>query len=448
MDLYFASGESPQYLRALADIGVRHVSISYYEWERRHSSNQGIELLRQFIPEEFSIVLTSGIAKKEGLDYPAFCRSYIEFCERNAEDAIIYDLDSQDCPLQLRRETRKHLTFFPNVVVFPMEDETHLDLAGEYERIGVNANAAKSIPTNELRRLPATLYGSNITNPKVLGGARFAATTSMAWLSGRRYGELWLFVRGQLRHFKADQVQRAVRAYSDDIVALGGDPELCARADKTALTLVGVKSLMLMSDSLSGRLRDRLNPETSAISALEGSQDSSGASGPGSATSSPGGALVPIERQRVALPVLSGKRANQDSLRMCNNCDLSPVCPKYQADSSCVFDIPVEIKTQDDWIAACQVIMEWQFSRVAFSVFAEQVNGGQPLSKTGQEMDRFTKLLASVKELEKPDASTSGVLSGIFDGIKPPPTEEHGTKEEGDIEDAIVIEEESGPGAS
>ena len=448
MDLYFASAEQPQYLRTLADIGVRHVSISYYEWERRHtSSNQGIELLRKFIPEEFSIVLTSGIAKKEGLDYPSFARSYIEFCERNAEDAIIYDLDSQDCPLQLRRETRKHLTFFPNVVVFPMEDETHLDLAGEYERIGVNANAAKSIPTTELRRLPATLYGSNITNPKVLGGARFAATTSMAWLSGRRYGELWLFVRGQLRHFKADQVQRAVRAYSADIEAVGGDPEACARADKEALTFVGVKSLMLMSDSLSGRLRDRLNPESTVITASNDPTAPHEASGTSSATRTPSGALVAAERTRLPLPVMQGKKANQDSLRVCDSCDLSPVCPRYEAGASCAFNIPVEIKTDADWKAACAVIMEWQFQRVAFSVFAEQVNGGQPLSKTGQEMDRFTKLLASVKELEKPEPGASGVMSALFADMKPAPKEEDDHPTEEETIEAEVIEEDS-PGAS
>jgi hypothetical protein len=440
MDLYFASAEQPQYLNLLESLGVKHVSISYYEWERRHSGIAGVEALRKFVPEGISIILTPGIAKKEGLDYHAFSRSYIEFCERNAEDALIYDLDSQDCPIQVRRETRKHLTFFPHLVVFPMEDESHKDLAGTYERIGINANAAKSIPTAELRRLPATLYGSNITNPKVLGGARFAATTSMAWLSGRRYGELWLFLRGQLRHFPAEQLQRACRAYKDDITAVGGDPDACAAANKDAITFVGVKSLLLMSDSLSGRLRDRVKDDTSVIlpkgHLLEPHVDSG-------TTSATPGALVPTERIRVQLPVLQGERANQQSLRMCDSCDLSSVCPKYEASASCAFDIPLEIKTDADWEKACQVILEWQFGRIAFSVFAEQVNGGQPLPKTGQEMDRFTKLLTSVKELKKPDIANVGVLGELLSGVKPPPSEsEHGTEEE-DTEDAEVIEEDT-----
>jgi hypothetical protein len=437
MDLYFASAEQTPNLLLLESLGVKHVAISYYEWERRHASNQGIEMLRKFIPEQFSIVLTPGIAKKEGLDYPAFARSYVEFCERNAEDALIYDLDSQDCPLQIRREARKHLTFFPNIVVFPMEDESHLSLAGTYERIGVNANAAKSIPAAELRRLPATLYGSNITNPKVLSGGRFAATTSMAWLSGRRYGELWLFLRGQLRHFKADQLQRAVRAYSDDISAIGGDPEACAAADKEALTMVGVKSLLLMADSLSGRLRDRVNPQTTVVTQKGVTLAEAADSGTRADASTQ---IVPASRTTIPLPVLHGDQANHDSLRRCDSCDLAPVCPRYSAGATCAFNIPLEIKTDADWESACQVILEWQFGRIAFSVFAEQVNGGTPLPKTGQEMDRFTKLLTSVKELKKPDPSAGGILSEILSGLTPPIMEDHNGNTE-EIEDAEVEEE-------
>lgn len=428
-----ASAEQPAYLQLLTDLGVNHVAISYYEWERRHASSAGgVELLRKFIPEPMNIVLTPGIAKKEGLDYPAFSRSYIEFCERNAEDALIYDLDSQDCPIQILRETRKTLHFFPNVVTFPMTDESHKDLAGEYERIGVNANAAKSIPTAELRRLPATLYGSNITNPKVLGGARFAATTSMAWLSGRRYGELWLFVRGQLRHFKADQVQRAVRAYTDDIVAVGGDPDKCMAGDKEALTFVGVKSLMLMSDSLSGRLRDRLKPEIAVVSEIDATSRTPAELGTGSDTPGISMDSATIPREKIALPVIQGKKANASSLRACDNCDLSAVCPQYNPGEACAFEIPADLSGED----AIQVITKWQFDRIAFSVFAEQVNGGQPLPKTGQEMDRYMKLLTSVKELTKPDVASVGVLSEIFAGMKPPIDEDD---EPLDIEDAEEV---------
>lgn len=437
MDLYFASAEQPQYLNLLQSLGVKHVAISYYEWERRHSgSAAGVEALRKFIPEDISIILTPGIAKKEGLDYHAFSRSYIEFCERNAEDALIYDLDSHDCPIQIRRETRKHLTFFPNLVVFPMEDESHKDLADTYERVGVNANFAKSIPAQELRRIPATLYGSNVTNPKVLGPGRFAASTSMAWLSGRRYGELWLFLRGQLRHFQADQVQRACRAYRDDIIAVGGDPDACAQGNKEALTLVGVKSLLLMADNLSGRLRDRVKDEITVISLKGTVLEPHEEAGTGAATPVPFGE---DDRDRVRLPVLQGKTANASSLRQCDSCDLSSVCPMYNARSSCAFEIPADLNGDE----ALAVLTKWQFDRIAFSVFAEQVNGGQPLPKTGQEMDRYLKMLGSIKELRKPDEPTTGVLGELMAGIRPPEEDsEHGTEE--DTQDAEVIEDTPG----
>jgi hypothetical protein len=440
MDLYYASAEQPQYLRTLESLGVRHVAVSYYEWERRHPTTQGADLLRKHIPEEFSIIVTPGVARKEMLDYSAFAQRYVQFCEHNCEDALVFDLDAQHCPERLRREVRKHLAFLPNLVAFPTENETHLDLAAEFERVGVNASAGKSIPVTELRRIPASLYGSNITDPKLLAGGRFVATTSFAWLSGRRYGELWLYIRGHLRHFGAAQLGRAVRSYRAEIEALGVDPEAALANDKTALTEIAVRSLQLMADSLSGRPRDRVNAEIAAISASEAPE---AAQEPPVLPGAPLPAPGPQERPRVTLPVLRTEgqlpRANTASMRQCDSCNLAEVCPQYKAQASCAFDIPIEIKTDADWEAAVQTVIEWQFSRVAHGVFAEQVNGGELMAATGREMDRFTKLLTQLKELKRIDSEEGGALSRILAEVIPQPEPPNGHEE---VEDAEVIEDE------
>lgn len=441
MDLHFGSAEQPNFARYLERLGVRHVAISFYEWHRRHSAMQ---VYRQ-IPESMKVIITSGAARKE-LDFTSLAEAYVDFAEHNADECLIYDFDAPACPLEVRRWARDKLSALPNFVVFPFDEETHADLARTYERIGVNANSAKSIPPNELRRIAATLYGSNITSPKTLRQARFAATTSLAWLGPRRYGELWLFNRGHLRHFTADERPRAVRSHRDIIEAFSVDPEACAANDRDALTDLAVKSLQAMAESLSGRPRDRQRVEIAATSSNDGVQDPVEAQGPGGVVPAQNHELVPRGDDMRVLPLfrkdeLGQLRSKPDSARMCDSCNLSEHCPAYKPSSACAFEIPVEIKSDAEWEAAMQVVLEWQFQRISFGVFSEQANGGELTSRVGQEMDRFSKLLASVKEMKASDRAQHGVLSKLLaeEGALPAAGETHGQETSEEDEDDVEI---------
>jgi hypothetical protein len=64
-----------------------------------------------------------------------------------------------------------------------------------------------------------------------------------------------------------------------------------------------------------------------------------------------------------------------------------------------------------------------QGARVAFSRFAEELNGGYPDPNTGQEIDRLFKIVNEVKKLEENKEfiritaerqSSGGVLSALF----------------------------------
>jgi hypothetical protein len=103
--------------------------------------------------------------------------------------------------------------------------------------------------------------------------------------------------------------------------------------------------------------------------------------------------------------------ANQRSLRQCDTCSLAEVCPKFDHHSDCAFDIPVEIATREDWISACQVILDFQFQRVTFGHFSEQLEGGQITERVGKEMDRFMRLMKEVQALQHTQEQAEG---GIF----------------------------------
>jgi hypothetical protein len=64
-----------------------------------------------------------------------------------------------------------------------------------------------------------------------------------------------------------------------------------------------------------------------------------------------------------------------------------------------------------------------QGARVAFSRFAEELNGGYPDPNTGQEIDRLFKIVKQLKELEENKEfvrmtverqTSGGVLSALF----------------------------------
>jgi hypothetical protein len=426
MDLYFAGAEQPIYLQQLDALGMKRVAISFYEWQRRHSTDH----IYKHVPEGMQVVVTPGVAKKSEIDWESFATDYLEFAERNQDDVLVYDFDAPYCPTDIRMHVRGQLSIMTNVVMFPMENEPLDELCSQYERVGINSRTVKSMDPNDLRRVPATLYGSNVTDPRALRVGKFAATTSFAWLAGRRYGELWVFARNKLHHYGADSLAKAVRAHRRDIEHFSVDPDACAANNKDALTAIAVYSLHAMAESLSKRPRDRRQVEivTASDEGNAGAPLADGSAAPGALVAG-NNALPVVERERIMLPVISVNHeaeppkmtTNSASLRQCDSCYLSGSCPKYQPESTCAFMFPVEIRTDAQWEQASQVILEMQFERISFARFGEQVEGSGLSPRVGQEMDRFFKLLESVKGLKAPVADpNAGRFSQIFGGMESP----------------------------
>jgi hypothetical protein len=389
--------------------------------------------------------LIPGVSKKEGLDWPEFAKGFIDFTEKNSEQcSLIFDIDAPECPQRVRRDVRNHLDSLPNTVMFPAENETLEELSGHFERIGVNSRLAKSMTPNELRRVRATLYGSNVLDLKTLRTGRFAATTTMAWLSPRRYGELWVYSGAKLWHHKAERLQRAVRGHRATIEMLGFDPEKCAANDRDELTGLAIRSMLAMADSFSKRPRDREAPDVSAPESQSEGEPPETEQGVITALFS---AESTPKRSTSLLPVISMKEemgnlkavSTGDSMRRCDTCNLSGSCPGFESGATCKFSFPVEIATRAQWQAASQVLLETQFDRAMFSHFSDQVDGGMPSKSTGVEIDRFFKTLTAVKELEHidPPHSEQGAISKALHALEASSGHEEIVLEE-DYEEATI----------
>jgi hypothetical protein len=111
------------------------------------------------------------------------------------------------------------------------------------------------------------------------------------------------------------------------------------------------------------------------------------------------------------------------SLRQCDTCFVASNCPAFKPQNSCAFNLPVEVKTKEQLKSLLNAVIEMQGARVAFSRFAEELNGGYPDPNLSQEIDRLFKLVKGMKELEEnrefiritaERQSSGGVLSAIF----------------------------------
>jgi hypothetical protein len=98
-------------------------------------------------------------------------------------------------------------------------------------------------------------------------------------------------------------------------------------------------------------------------------------------------------------------------------------CPAFKQDSTCAFNLPVEVKTREQLKDLLTAMIEMQGQRVAFMRFAEEMNGGYADPNVSQEIDRLFKLVASMKDLESNKEfvqitasrqTSGGVLSAIF----------------------------------
>ena len=120
------------------------------------------------------------------------------------------------------------------------------------------------------------------------------------------------------------------------------------------------------------------------------------------------------------VPVVQSKTA---SLRQCNTCFVAANCPAFKDDNTCAFNLPIEVKTPEQLKAMNTALLEMQAQRVAFMRYAEEMNGGYADPNVSQEMDRYFKMLESMKKLDEQKefiqitaqkSASQGMLSAIF----------------------------------
>lgn len=446
--LYLAGAEIPGWRKLLAEADAP-MAVSFQGLQRRMPKTKPYLLAERF-EGSYPLLLDSGahsFNKEKTVDRDAlldYAQRYEAFVEANVDRVtLVTEFDSTHLGLDWVRERRAafydHLDPSKFVAVWHADWglDALRDMGLRYEAVGVaeteSATGSNLQPLlHSIGRSGVHLHGVAMTKPDILRVIPFRSASSTSWLSPMKYGDTIVWDGQTLHRYPRDMKDRARTQHKQLFAREGFDAEAIQKGDATEVARFTIWSWMRYAESLAGR-RFRVATDSSDTTVVEGSDETDP-----NAQQGEGGTVVElprraegpvvvrdarkaIERQRTMLPIIGQEiltseetledgtkkeherrlmTVSQQSARRCNNCFVADVCPSFQPDHACAFDIPVEAKTAEQRARIRKGVIEMQVQRVAFLKMAEDAMGGYPDANLSAEMDRLFKLQGIDHEIE------------------------------------------------
>jgi hypothetical protein len=476
MRIVFGGTEVGSNRTLLEGMKVEWVGLNFYGLRKRGLPKTKLWLVSEHFPEEMFVFIESGahsadadnLSKEELTEIAA---DYQEFIANNAERISGFtEFDSQVLGLDWVLQERASYEHDPKLWVVWHKDYGMPYLtrwAQEYRNVAIPYQTIEAVPSlagitrGLVSQYQTAFHGLGCAKPDNLRQIPFKTVTTLSWLSPMRNGETIIWDSQRIVRYPKKMREQARPRYSRVVKDAGLDFEKFLKNDNVESAKVAVWSYLELEKSLDKKkgptpnlhiieggqssLEVSDNSDTPLLSGmmetLGGSSDNSDTEvrkhepakvtqrDPEEVTSLPvfGYQMKTIvdtdENGREVLKDVPIVRSNTTSLRQCNTCFVAANCPAFKPENTCAFNLPVSVQTKDQLKGLLNAIIEMQGARVAFSRFAEELNGGYPDPNTSQEIDRLFKLVKSVKELEEnrefiritaERQSSGGVLSAIF----------------------------------
>lgn len=473
--IIFGGVEIPSNRTLLESAGVSNVMLNYWGLRKRGLPKTKAYLIGEHFQENMKVWVDSGAtqADKAGLsnreldEYAADYEEFVAFNYDRIEGWV--EFDSQVRGLHKVQQNRAAFeNDFKLWVVWHEEYGAGVlrDWAHQYTNVAIPGDVIESVSTlaGLTRSLAAQtnvqFHALATAKPDNLRQIPFVTASTLAWLSPMRRGETIIWDGQRLVRYPKNMKDQARKRYKNTVTQAGLDYEKFVSDDLKEVTKVAIWSYQQLEAKMDKDkpdlriIKGGLPPiekmlsdnsdDTLYTGLMEFGGDASNNSG-AKGRKVEGAQIVPREpSERSPMPVFGystkmivdideeGRevlreapviRSEMTSLRQCNTCFVAAQCPAFKENSTCAFNLPVEVKTKEQLKALLTAIIEMQGQRVAFMRFAEEMNGGYADPNVSQEVDRLFKLVKSMKELEEnreyvrftAERSTSGgVLSAIF----------------------------------
>lgn len=469
--LIFAGVEIPSNRTLLERTNVQNVQLSYWGLKKRGLPRTKAYLIAEHFREDMRVWVDSGasqadksgMSKRELEEYAADYEEFIAFNYDRIEGWT--EFDSQVMGLPWIQQQRAAFENDPKLWVVWHESYNTLLLqrwAEEYRNIAIPNEAIESVTAlaGVVRKLkaqhPVNFHALATAKPDNLRSIPFDTATTLSWLSPMRRGETIVWDNQKLVRYPKRMKAQARPRYKALVERAGCDFQKFLDDDNIEVTKVAVWSYLQLEANM-----DKDKPDFRVIQGGKKPQVSdnnddtlyTGLMEIGGMLSN-NSALDERKPERnelvqrdpnevVSMPVFGYEmktvigndngtdilqdiptvKSNTASLRQCDTCFVAANCPAFKPANTCAFNLPIKVETPEQLRAMNTALLEMQAQRVAFMRFSEELNGGYADPNVSQEMDRYFKMLKSMKELDESKefiqitaqrSAGQGVLSAIF----------------------------------
>lgn len=468
--LLFSGVEIPSNRTLLERSGVKHVMLNYWGLCKRGLPKTKDYLIGEYFQADMKVWLDSGAtqADKAGLsqrELENYAANYEDFVAMNYDRIEGWvEFDSQVWGLPKIQLERRAFENDPKMWVV-WHDTYNVALlqqwADKYANIAIPGSAIEKVTslaaiTRTLKaQADVKLHALATAKPDNLRQIPFDTASTLSWLSPMRRGETIVWDGTKLVRYPKKMKAQARLRYKSVVEGAGLDFDKFIGDDTLEATKVAIWSYQQLEAKMDKDkpdlrlIKGGLPPTEDLIADIS---DDTLYTGLMEFGGDPSTIRTPEVRKKVTprdpeeqtnLPVFGFEmktvvetengvdvlrdvpvvRSQQTSLRQCNTCFVAANCPAFKQDSTCAFNLPVEVKTKEQLKQLLTAIIEMQGQRVAFMRFAEEMNGGYADPNVSQEIDRLFKLVSNLKDLESNKEfvqitasrqTSGGVLSAIF----------------------------------
>lgn len=446
MIFYFAGAEIPSHRALLAEQNIPHAGMSYMGLRRRVKFSKPWSIAEHFPPDQ-SVLLDSGchtlnrpgveVTKEEIQD---IADHYDTFVEENIDRISAYtEFDALPMGRDWIENRRRHLHPDKAITVWHPEwgTDTLQQMANQHPYIAVGqatCNDRDIIPLLRTLSRQIKLHGMGFSSPPLMLSADWYSVSSTTWLSAAQHGETFVWAGTEMKRYPARYKGQARKRHRTLITGAGFDIDRIEADDASENLRLSLWSWQQQIAHISQRHGNGVTatPETGTSRNAENTTE------PVAATSSEakneGATPPPSNRVKKLLPGIAteefthrytdpetGERTSRTehrinavdlNIRSCDGCFLAKKCPEYSPGEMCVYELPIKVKTKEQYIALLDALITMQSMRVFSMRMSEEVEGGYADPNLSQEMDRLAKFIKLKSEIEEAGFSFSMKMQG------------------------------------
>lgn len=440
MIIYYQGAELPTYRNIINEMKIASSSVSYMGLRKRTKFTKGWDVTKYF-PEGHHLFVDSGCSvinnakeeKYERDELRTIADHYYSWIDSNIESIELFsEFDAHQLGsgfINGMRDDFRGVHYDKVLPIWGGRDSSIgelRDLGERFGRVGIaqtTINGRDIVPIlNRLAQSGVELHGLAMTKPDIMQAIPWTSVSSTSWTTPQRYGDTIIWSHGNLKRYPKSMKEQARKKERFTITNAGFDYDKI-RADDP-------KELLRMSLWSWQQLMNKINKTSTGVTApmnfsdeefSEVDYDDVGTL-PATVqkrlpTASPRDPnqkrVIPFIDFDVDMVKVKGKdgkeeevarpkvRIRSESMRLCDTCFLAPKCPMFEENTTCAYDIPIQVDTREQMEALMNSLVSMQTQRVLFMKMAEDMEGSGLDPILSGEIDRLGKLIEKKHSIEQ-----------------------------------------------